>query len=424
MPDGNGIDLLTLVKQRTAAHRGHRDDRARRARDRHRGDEARRLRLRHEAVRDQRAARAGPQGAREARHRRRERAPPGAARSASTGRELLGHSEAMRRIFDLVAAHRPRPHDRAHHGRERHRQGAHRARHPRGERPPRQARSSSSTAAPSPRRSSRRSSSATSKGAFTGAVAEPPRASSARPTAARSSSTRSASCRSALQVKLLRVLQERKVRSVGASAEVPVDVRVLAATNRNVEDEVKAGRFRQDLYYRLNVIRIEVPPLRERREDIRPLAEHFLARCARSRTRTSAASRRDALRALEAYAFPGNVRELENIVERAVALATGPTHRPRRPARARSSGAAAQPTPGARRPARGGLQPRRRARRGRAAPRSCRRSSGPAACARRPRSCSASPCAASATACRSTRLGDESDDEGEPNSESRIETPR
>ncbi len=147
-----------------------------------------------------------------------------------------------------------------------------------------------------------------------------------------------------LQVKLLRVLQERKVRSVGATTEVSVDVRVLAATNRNVEDDVKAARFRQDLYYRLNVIRIEVPPLAERREDIRPLAEHFLLRCAAEQQKDIHGFSPDALRALDVYPFPGNVRELENVVERAVALATGPTiglgDLPRE-----VSGAAGQPGP-------------------------------------------------------------------------------
>jgi two-component system response regulator PilR (NtrC family) len=125
---------------------------------------------------------------------------------------------------------------------------------------------------------------------------------------------------------------------------VSVDVRMLAATNRNVEEDVRSGRFRQDLYYRLNVIRIEVPPLRERREDIRPLAEHFLARCAAEQNKDIRGLAPDAVRALEAHAFPGNVRELENIVERAVALATGQTiglgDLPRE-----VSGAAAQPLP-------------------------------------------------------------------------------
>jgi two-component system response regulator PilR (NtrC family) len=127
-----------------------------------------------------------------------------------------------------------------------------------------------------------------------------------------------------LQVKLLRVLQERKVRSVGASAEVGVDVRVLAATNRAVEEEVKSGRFRQDLYYRLNVIRIEVPPLRARREDIPDLARHFLVRCAAEHDKEVRGFTPDALRVLDGYAFPGNVRELENLVERAIALASSP----------------------------------------------------------------------------------------------------
>jgi two-component system response regulator PilR (NtrC family) len=148
----------------------------------------------------------------------------------------------------------------------------------------------------------------------------------------------------ALQIKLLRVLQERKVRGVGASAEVPVDVRVVAATNRPVEEDVRAGRFRQDLYYRLNVIRIELPPLRNRREDVRPLAEHFLLRCAAEHAKEIRGFAPDAMRALEGYDFPGNVRELENVIERAVALATGPIlglgDLPRE-----VSGAAALPTP-------------------------------------------------------------------------------
>jgi two-component system response regulator PilR (NtrC family) len=147
-----------------------------------------------------------------------------------------------------------------------------------------------------------------------------------------------------MQVKLLRVLQERKVRSVGGSAEVSVDLRVLAATNRNVEEAVKAGAFRQDLYYRLNVIRIEVPPLRERKSDIAELADHFLARCAAEHQKEIRGFTPDARRALDGYDFPGNVRELENVIERAVALATSPViglgDLPRE-----ISGSVAQPTP-------------------------------------------------------------------------------
>jgi two-component system, NtrC family, response regulator PilR len=124
-----------------------------------------------------------------------------------------------------------------------------------------------------------------------------------------------------LQVKLLRVLQERKVRPVGGAQEIPLDVRVLAATNRDVEADVAAGRFRQDLYYRLNVIRIELPPLVERKDDIAPLAERLLRRFSREMGKEVVGLTGDALRALERYPFPGNVRELENVIERAVALA-------------------------------------------------------------------------------------------------------
>jgi two-component system response regulator PilR (NtrC family) len=128
-----------------------------------------------------------------------------------------------------------------------------------------------------------------------------------------------------LQVKLLRVLQEKRVRPVGGAAEVPIDVRVLAATNRDIEADVEAGKFRQDLYYRLNVIRVELPPLRERPGDVPRLAEQFVRTYAREMGKDVRGFTADALRALDAYAFPGNVRELENMMERAVALASGPT---------------------------------------------------------------------------------------------------
>ncbi len=127
-----------------------------------------------------------------------------------------------------------------------------------------------------------------------------------------------------LQVKLLRVLQERRVRPVGAANEIPVDVRVLAATNRDVEADVRAGTFRQDLYYRLNVIRIALPPLRERAGDVARLAESFIRRFAAELGKEVRGLTADALRAIDAYSFPGNVRELENMMERAAALASGP----------------------------------------------------------------------------------------------------
>jgi len=126
-----------------------------------------------------------------------------------------------------------------------------------------------------------------------------------------------------LQVKLLRVLQERKVKPVGAADEVEVDVRVIAATNRDLETEVARGAFRADLYYRLNVIELRLPPLRHRREDIPLLAEHFLRRFAAEHHRAAKLSL-EAMRQIESYEYPGNVRELENIIERAVALSGSP----------------------------------------------------------------------------------------------------
>jgi len=125
-----------------------------------------------------------------------------------------------------------------------------------------------------------------------------------------------------LQVKLLRVLQEMQVRPVGSTKAYPVDVRVIAATNRNLEQAMKAGSFRQDLFYRLNVIRVTLPPLRERREDIPALVNHFIRRFNKRFRRDVRGITQDAVAALAAYDFPGNVRELENLIERAFAMGT------------------------------------------------------------------------------------------------------
>ena len=125
-----------------------------------------------------------------------------------------------------------------------------------------------------------------------------------------------------MQVKLLRVLQERRVRRVGANEEVEVDVRVIAATNQSLEDMVRDRRFREDLYYRLNVIPILVPPLRERSEDIPLLARHFLERFGREMGKAVTKISDEAMGLLVRYSWPGNVRELENVIERAVALET------------------------------------------------------------------------------------------------------
>jgi len=123
-----------------------------------------------------------------------------------------------------------------------------------------------------------------------------------------------------MQVKLYRVLQEGKVRPIGSTEESDVDVRVIAATNKNLEEEIAEGRFREDLFYRLSVIPIHVPPLRERREDIPLLAREFLERFAKSMSKKVEGIEPEAMRRLEVYDWPGNVRELENTIERAVAL--------------------------------------------------------------------------------------------------------
>ncbi|KGM56565.1 chemotaxis protein CheY [Lysobacter arseniciresistens ZS79] len=129
----------------------------------------------------------------------------------------------------------------------------------------------------------------------------------------------------AMQVKLLRAIQEKSIRPVGANAEVTVDVRILSATHKDLAPMVADGRFRQDLYYRINVIELRVPPLRERREDLPGLCRKILDRLSASLDRPAPTLGDDALEALQQYAFPGNVRELENILERALALADGDT---------------------------------------------------------------------------------------------------
>jgi len=124
-----------------------------------------------------------------------------------------------------------------------------------------------------------------------------------------------------LQVKLLRVLQERKIQRLGSTQSIPVDARILAATNRDLEQQVHAGQFREDLFYRLNVIQIKVPPLREHQEDIPKLVGYFLRKYTRIMGKTVRRIDPESLRALQDHKFPGNVRELENMIERVVILA-------------------------------------------------------------------------------------------------------
>ncbi|MFT3818574.1 MAG: sigma 54-interacting transcriptional regulator [Rubrivivax sp.] len=128
----------------------------------------------------------------------------------------------------------------------------------------------------------------------------------------------------ALQVKLLRVLQERQLRPVGASTQVPVDVRVISATHRDLDAALADGSFREDLYYRLNVVTLTLPPLAERREDIALLAQHFLSKLAAKYSKAVNGFAPDALKALVAAPWPGHVRQLHNVVEQATALATTP----------------------------------------------------------------------------------------------------
>src|SRR6185312_2761508 len=127
------------------------------------------------------------------------------------------------------------------------------------------------------------------------------------------------------QIALLRVLQEREFERVGSSHPIPVDVRVLAATNRDLEAAVESGTFRQDLYYRLNVFPIRMPPLRERPDDIPVLVEYLVERYARSAGKSIRHIKKQTLELLQGYDWPGNVQELQNVIERAVVLCDGET---------------------------------------------------------------------------------------------------
>lgn len=128
----------------------------------------------------------------------------------------------------------------------------------------------------------------------------------------------------ALQVKLLRVLQERSVRPVGANQSIPIDVRILSATHRDLDAAMAQGQFREDLYYRLNVVALTLPALGDRREDIPLLANHFLSRLAEKYGKRLNGFAPEALKALTAAAWPGNVRQLHNVVEQVCALTTTP----------------------------------------------------------------------------------------------------
>jgi transcriptional regulator with PAS, ATPase and Fis domain len=127
------------------------------------------------------------------------------------------------------------------------------------------------------------------------------------------------------QAKILRVLQDRRFMHLGGVQEIQVDVRIIAATNVDLRQSVREGKFREDLFYRLNVIAIELPPLRSRREDIPPLAAHFLKRYSEENGLPVRTLSPEAIRALVDYEWPGNVRELENVIERGVVLSSGAT---------------------------------------------------------------------------------------------------
>ena len=218
--------------------------------------------------------------------------------------------------------------DGAADGRERDRQGSRRQGHSLRQRSRRSAIHEHHVLGAARKRCSRASCSGTS------AARSPTRAfrsgdSSNRPTAARCSSTKSREMVPALQAKLLRFLEEKAFKRVGGSADIRVDVRVIAATNRVLDDEVRQGRFRSDLYYRLNVLPIALPPLRAHSEDIPALVDFFMDSFNREFRKNFLGASPAAVRLLQSYGWPGNVRELRNVIERAMLLAEGERLEPR-----------------------------------------------------------------------------------------------
>ena len=245
----------------------------------------------------------------------------GGRRHGGGGRDHRGVRGASRSAGAGLARRGDRL-DRADHGRDRHRQGARRSRDPRGV-AARQARAGQGQLRRAARGTRRVRAVRPREGRLHRRAGDGGRAASSWRPAARSSSTRWGSCRPPVQVALLRVLQEREFERVGGHETLRTDARVVAATNRNLEEAVREGRFRADLFYRLNVFPIRVPPLRERAEDIPLLAEYWASQYARKVGKAIRGIDESAMTALCAYPWPGNIRELQNVVERAVILARG-----------------------------------------------------------------------------------------------------
>ncbi len=235
---------------------------------------------------------------------------------------IIGRSGAMQEIFATIERVAPTSRHRAAGGRKRRGQGPHRARHPLPFPAPRPAAGEDQLHG-HPRKSDGERAFRLRKGRIHRRqyVASP--ASSSRPTPARYFWMKSATCPGPIQVKLLRVLQEREFERLGSNATRHIDVRVIAATNQDLRAALEQGTFREDLYYRLNVVPLNIPSLRERKQDIPFLANHFVHKLAPDAGCQVESITDAAMEKLMAYHWPGNVRELENVIERSLVMATG-----------------------------------------------------------------------------------------------------